>query len=606
MRYLDLSFKGRKILAVIILIAFFAFTPTNLVQAESFMPVADVKPGMKGIAKTVIEGTKIEEFNVEVISVMKNKGPSGDLILVRASGEVIDKAGGIAQGMSGSPVYIDGKLVGAVAYGWSLTDHRIGMLTPIHDMLKLWQLPDKNFKAKTSEVEESKVIDETSKELVPITTPIMANGFSERAMDMLKTKLQPYNMVPYAVGAAPDDMQNDKLQPGSAVGAQLVSGDVSIGAVGTVTYVEGDKVLAFGHPFLKKGNTNYFLTDAYIFTTISSIENSFKLGTTGQNIGIVNQDRGAGIAGLTGKYPTTVPIRMTIVDKNQNKTNEMSARVIQDDKLSAALSATTLFNAIDKTLDRTGEGTAKITFEIMGQQGFPKENLVRENMFYSPVGIGELAVGEFFEVMAILFENQFAEVDILDVKVNVEIEEIRKTARIMEARPLKSEAKPGEKVDIAVKIQPYRGEIIEKIVTYQVPKEIKPGSMLLTVRGGGMVPVFYALFDEGSKGAEAVMFKKPNKKPKSMQELVNTIMAKDRNHDIVVEQFPTALLPQNAKPNNDNNKIKTPLMLMSEEKVTKLKDEVPTNSRQGLQGNKYYIATEYIIEGDTQIVLEVK
>ena len=119
--------------------AFFFWSFSSLALAADIMPVGDVRPGMQGIAKTVVAGTDIEEFGVEVIGVLKDKGPSGDLILVRTYGDVIDRTGGIVQGMSGSPVYIDGKLVGAIAYGWSLTDHRVGMLTPIGDMLKLWE-----------------------------------------------------------------------------------------------------------------------------------------------------------------------------------------------------------------------------------------------------------------------------------------------------------------------------------------------------------------------------------------------------------------------------------------------------------------------------------
>lgn len=326
-----MSFIFRRCLPA--LLAIIVALPMTLVQAAPrMMPVDEVKAGMRGSAKTVISGTKIEEFGVEVLGVMKNKGPSGDLILVKTYGDVIERTGGIAQGMSGSPVYIDGRLVGAIAFGWPFADHKVGMVTPIADMLKLWELPEQPRQAETkdnqpSEGPEKKKSDpdmpaESPGEQKPApdmpqaaATPLMASGFGDKALAMLTEKLKPLNLAPYAAGEAPEGVAYGPLEPGSAVGVQLVRGDVGLSAIGTATYVEDGKVLAFGHPFLKKGASGYFLTNAYIFTTVSGMENSFKVGATGQAVGRINQDRGAGVAGELNKFPNIIPMRIIINDK---------------------------------------------------------------------------------------------------------------------------------------------------------------------------------------------------------------------------------------------------------------------------------------------------
>ncbi len=153
-------------------------------MAETFMQINEVQPGMTGYAKTVAHGRDIETFPVEILGIMKNGGPSGDLILARFSGPLIEETGGIAQGMSGSPVYIDGKLVGAIAYGWSFTKSRMGMITPIADMVKLWNNPTR---------EEIPDFNARETQLIPIATPLMASGFDGASMEWLKGKLKSYN-----------------------------------------------------------------------------------------------------------------------------------------------------------------------------------------------------------------------------------------------------------------------------------------------------------------------------------------------------------------------------------------------------------------------------
>lgn len=574
--------------------------PAALVQAAAdIMPVEDIKPGMHGIAKTVVAGTKIEEFGVEVLGIMKNKGPSGDLILVRTYGDLIERTGGIAQGMSGSPVYINGKLVGAVAYGWSLTDHKIGMVTPIGDMLKLWEMPDK---------EANKYALNVPSEFEPVATPVMVAGFGEQALAMLKDKLKPLNLVPYSVGGAPDGSLSAPIEPGSTVGVELVRGDVSLGALGTVTYVEGDKVLAFGHPFLKKGNTGYFMTNAYVFTTVPSLENSFKVGATGDLVGTISQDRGAGVGGTLGRYPSIIPVRIIIKDNTTGIASDAAIQVVQDEQLAPILTATTVFNFIEKTLDRVGPGTARVGFEVSGRD-LPGDSIKRENMFYSAGNIGEAAVGELYEALAMIANNKFTPVDVMDVKVNISIDQERRTAAIMEARANVATAKPGDTVDITVKLKPYRETPITRVVSYVIPKDQPAGPLTLEVRGGGMVPLMYGLLK--AQGLEQELVRIERNKQRSFDDVIEDLVNRDRNNDIVVEvlemdygnlggsgpankagqmKLENEPKPADNKPQK-SDKVKSPLG-----DLTRLSEE---------NKNKYHVSTDYIIDSDTQVMIQV-
>lgn len=583
----------------IALLVFLLAWPATLVEAApDIMPLSEVKAGMQGVAKTVVSGTKIEEFGVEVLGIMKNKGPSGDLILVRTFGNLIDRTGGIAQGMSGSPVYIDGKLVGAISFGWSFTDHKIGMVTPIADMLKLWELPS----GKSAQTKGETTDDPLLK---PEATPLMAAGFGQRALALLTDKLRPYKLVPYAVGDAPEGTDLGPLEPGSAVGVQLVRGDVSLGALGTVTYVEGNKVLAFGHPFLKKGESSYFLTNAYVFTTVTGLENSFKVGAVGTALGFVGQDRGAGVAGEIDRFPSILPMRIVVTDSALGTTRDAEVQVVQDEQLTPVLAAASVLSVIEKTTDRVGSGTAKVVFEISARN-MPGEVFKRENMFYSPANIGEQAISELYELLALLAGNQFQAVDVMDVKVDVTVEPERRTATVMEARTNVAAAKPGEKIDVIVNLKPYRGEMVTRTVSFTIPQDQPPGPLTLEVRGGGMVPLA-ELLNKRQKGEGEVLQQLGKLKTRTFTDMIKELADRDRNNDIIVEVMDTDF----ADLLGDPGQTKTPSAKLNP--VSRAGGAGKHAPRAGglAAGNKgdgsgkSFLSTEYIIDSDTQIIINV-
>lgn len=591
----------------------FVFMPlTN--AAVPIMPLTEVAVGAHGVGRTVVAGTRIEEFGVEILAIMKNKGEAGDLILVRTYGDAIDRSGGVAQGMSGSPVFIDGRLIGAIGYGWSLTDQRTAMVTPIEDMLKLLEPPPVKIPEQPTEPPDKandKPAEKTKgKEHQLLGTQLMAAGFSDAALNFLKKELKPLNLTPVTVGDPPPEIAYGALEPGSAVGVQLVRGDVSLGALGTVTYVDGNKVLAFGHPFLKRGQTDFLMTNAYIFTTIRGLESSFKLGAPGEAIGTILQDRGAGISGEMNQFPGIVPMRMKIKSSGLARERDMAVQIVQDEEIMPILATSSLLNAIDKAIDRTGSGTVRIRFEISGR-GMPGETYQRENMFYSPDNASEASLAEFYEFLAFLAANPHNQVTVMDIQAEIDVSPERRTARILSAKPLQITRKPGEVVDIEVKLKPYRGEPITRTVSYTVPKQQKVGNLNLTVRGGG----FFSLDSLLKKlGVDAENPKPSRKPPKSFEEMMADFNKRDRNNDIVVEpagadefdgegfdpeKKPKLTLSEKekaaraaspAKPDKPN-KAKTIGSLLKQAKLDK-KD-------------KGCLTTDYIIEGDSEVSLGI-
>lgn len=575
------------------LLAVWLFPLSVGLAAPTIMPVSDLQVGMHGIAKTVVEGTKIEDFDVEILGVMKGQGPSGDLILVRTSGPVIDRTGGIAQGMSGSPVYIDGKLVGAIAYGWSMTDHRVGMVTPIGDMLKNLDIANSTVKLTPPGSSDP---TELPAGFEPTDTPLMVSGYSASSLDFLKTKLEPFHLTPLEVGAAPAGTQYGTIEPGSSIGVQLVRGDVNVGALGTVTYVDGDKFVAFGHPFMQKGSVDFLATNAYIFSTVGSLDSPFKVGATGDLVGTVSQDRGAGIAGQLNQYPYIIPFRVTVEDNDLQNTVDSDYQVVRDEELAPTLGATGVYNVIQKATDRVGGGTARVSFEITGR-GLPGDTLKRENMFYAPDKIGELAISELFEALNMLIQNPFHPIDLFDVKVNVTMDSSRQTATLLSAAATTANVKPGDSVNINVTLKPFRGGTFVSTIPYKVPQNQPAGPLLLEVRGGGMIPITQLLLKRQGLDPDLL---NPDKKSRSLDTLINDFVTRDHNNDVVVE-----IIDNPTADNGEAVPAAAPAVKSGSKLKSSVADSLDQNKPDADKKVKSYLTTAYIIDGDAQVALNV-
>ena len=616
----------KKVIATGIAAMCFATAAVPAHAMDPILPFRDVKGGMTGTAYTVVDSSgEIRSFDVDIVGNMDNGKGSSRMIMARARGPVIEQAGGILQGMSGSPVYVNGRLVGAVAAGIKEMTPYTFFITPIEDMMKLWTMPDtknktrlktvnmhkvveerkkqaakekeeENKKAETSgnailnrimdviheaedtskemkakqeaaeketaekekaEAEKAKsaavetadqaaakdaakaeeaadapaeeaataedkaAVDEAAKASTPVKDAVAAktaaatedkaqakdekaltkqpktvmylSGFSQPGIDFLQKNVpvgRDVTFMPMGVRTEGEGntLYNASLKPGSAVGVAIVYGDFAVGATGTVTAVDGKKILGFGHPFLHRGNVNYFMTDATVVGTISGQSNGMKIANIGNIIGRISQDRETGIAGTIGDFPTVVPVKVRIQDTTLGRTDDYGARIAYDEAFLPELSGGIAYAAMTKTSDTLAGATANVHFTIRTNAA-DGGKFERSNMFYNTADVGQIAVGELMQAMSIVCSNTEQESDIVDVQVDVQMENGRKTATLLSAVPDKATVKPGDLVKFTTTIKPYRRDKETLLIPYRVPVTAPEGPLTLDIRGGGVAPI---------------------------------------------------------------------------------------------------------------------
>lgn len=586
--------NSRKVLAAVLGLMMTGLAGVcGLAEEPAFLPISEVQEGMRGYAKTVVHGREISTFDVEVLGVMKDRGATGgDLVLVRVSGPVIDETNGIAQGMSGSPVYIGGKLLGAVAYGFPQSGGRIGMVTPISDMLSLWTMEDQR---------DSSFLPAPSNDLVPIETPLMASGYTPEAMDYLSKKMEDFHMTPYAAADAGSDDFAYPLEAGGAVAASLVSGDLKLGAVGTVTYVDGDRMVAFGHPFMSRGSSGYFMHNSYILAVVPSQNLPFKLGTVGAEIGTVDQDRGAGISGRSGTVPAFTALHASVTDTDRKVENDLDVRMIRDESLLPTLSATSVYNAVSRVMDRRGEGSVEIDYTLYPED--PKQQTFsRKNLYWSASDIAERSVDELYNVVRLLAQNRFEDYPLRSIQVDMHVTKERRTAQLLDATATPMIVSPGDPIFIRVRLEPYRGKVFYKDLTFTVPKDQPLGEMILEVRGGGVVPLPYLIQQQKYNLTDEILERL--RTYKDLKDLQDKLMKEDQNNQVVVEILdPEVSMIAKDEEKSSDVKIQN---RKNPEKPDYLKgkdsEEETTKEREAAVSR---VETGYVIYGDGQFTFQV-
>jgi SpoIVB peptidase S55 len=464
------------------------------------MPVNEIRPGMKGVAYTVFEGTKPEPMDVEILGVMHNVfGPKSDIILIRLHGAKPEYTGVVA-GMSGSPVYIDGKLVGALSYRiGEFSKEPIGGVTPIGEMLEINEI-DKTQPADAKAgdpargpmrvsgpgqpSEATAGAQRVSNYLQPIDAPMMFSGFSETALSQFSSQLKQVGLTP-VMGAGsvdPNAKQPEPIEPGSSVSAILVRGDMNIAATCTVTYMDPKRLLACGHPLLNFGHVEMPMTKAEVLLSLPSPANAFKIVNTTEQIGSFVQDRHSGILGRFGENPEMIPVTVNV--RGGIKPKSLHFDVLNNFKLTPTLMMTTVFNALQGMND-FGEDT---TYQLSGKinvQGFTPVSL--QNMF-APADSGNsaavnvaLAVGERFTR---IYQNPYAAPDIQGVNLDVDLIHDRRFARIESARTDVTEARPGDDITIESVLRPYRGERVVRQIHVKIPTSTPEGTLRILVSDG--------------------------------------------------------------------------------------------------------------------------
>jgi len=488
------------------------------------MPLKDVKVGMRGVAYTVFQGTTPEKMDLEVLGILRNMtGPKGDVILIRLYGKKPEYTGVVA-GMSGSPVYIDGKLVGALAYRiGDFSKEPIAGVTPIASMLEIdamdssspregsdaaAQTPRPAPAAGPGATPNVPGTQQFASLLKPIETPLAFSGFSEDAIRQFAPQFEAAGVLPVVgVGSSSNTIQTAPIVPGSSIGAVLVQGDMNIAATCTVTYIDATHLLACGHAFLNYGKVDMPMTKSTILATLPSPANSFKIATTNQTIGAFVQDRHTGILGRFGMVPQMIPVTLNFTGISHPKTFHF--QVLNNARLTPTVMMSTVYNAI-LGINEYGEDT---TFRVKGDinvAGYPELSI--DNM-YTPLDSGNptaasiaLAVGERFSR---IFDNPYERPEIKGVDLNINLIKERRWARLETARTDVTEARPGDKIVVETVLRPYRGDRIVRQIPIRIPTSTPRGTLRILVSDGdtlnrmrSMGTVLGQKFDLGSTIAQ--------------------------------------------------------------------------------------------------------
>src|ERR1700683_450710 len=470
-------------------------------QSPKTIAVSQIHAGMRGVAYTVFEGVKPEAMEVEVLGVLHNvNGPKGDIILVRLHGEKVEYTGVVA-GMSGSPVYFDGKLAGALAFRiGEFSKEPIAGVTPIADMLEISALdhspaeetsaikPSVNAAAgKTAAPGEASGLAGSGQDftnyLKPIETPLVFNGFSEQAIHLFAGQFATSGIVPVmGAGSMSGDKQPEPLEPGSAVSAILVRGDMDIEATCTVTYMDAQRLLACGHPLLQFGSVDLPMNKAEVLATLPSPLNAFKIVNTTEPVGTFVQDRHTGIMGVFNRQPDMIPVALSIHSSTGVK--QFHYEVLNNPKLTPVALMVTVFNA----LHGVNEFGEEITYRLAGSidvKGFP--DVTMRNMFApsensQPAAMqAAIALGERFER---IYDNPYSAAAVAGVKLDFDLVRERRWARLESARTDVTEARPGEEIMLETVLAPYRGERIVQQIPVKIPTSASKGTLRILVSDG--------------------------------------------------------------------------------------------------------------------------
>lgn len=464
-------------------------------------PLSALEPGQRGYALTATSPEDVARFDVEVLALQYDAGTGFPLVLVRTSGPVIDASGGIASGMSGSPVYLphegENALLGAVSFTFPESTGGLGLVTPIETMRQA------DPRAGAVAGSASRVArfgpEFDPQEAVPVRTPLLLSGLSARASTFLAPFLDE-RLEPLTLGTtgasgvqANSYAEQDRafvLGPGSAVSAQLVRGDVTVAAVGTLTLVEDGVFWAFGHPLLGQGAASFALAPAYVTAVVPSRSVPFKLADSGRRVlGSVTQDRPYAISGVLGRTPRMVPVTLLF----SGEAGQLRKRfdVTADERLYAPLLSAATLQAFDELLAARGGGTADLAWTITLRGGRTLRVLEQAA---SPDDVAFAAAELAAEPLGLLAANPFRDAEVERVEVTVRVRRSQKVAELVEVVPERRTLKAGGTAFVNVRLQPYRDEPTVERVRIPLPPRLR-GPVTLSVRGGATAP-------EGEEGGD--------------------------------------------------------------------------------------------------------
>lgn len=512
----------------ILLLALLTFAPTAVGQtagqtaatplgaSDTILP-EDLRPGMKGVGYTVVRGVEPVAFDVEIVGVLPDTFPQLDLVVARLTGLDLERSN-VVSGMSGSPVFIDGRLLGAIAYRMAPFAHEaVAGIVPISAMLDVGSFGSDAGGRVADDPERIGRLLETAAALLtggapsaelepmwsptipgmrPIATPVSLSGFRPEIVRSVAPLFESLGWQPVAGGVGGGGVPVEaNLVPGGALSIQIMRGDVNVAASGTITWRDGDRLVAFGHPFLQGGAVDFPMTAARVLTVLSSASDSSKLTVAGEEIlGAVRQDRLPAVMGVIGARPELIPIRLEI--DRQPRSERISFEVVSDPILTPLYVFLGIVNAVQSVDQVYGEGSIEL------------ETRIRLSGVEEPVRFGNLFSSQnqaviglsstLSSIFGFLYGNPFESVRIAEVDVGISLRNDRRSAAISRVWHDRTRVRPGEVVTIGVELQPHREPAVTETLTFRIPEGAPAGPITLLVGDASSIGLEEQSFIQGS------------------------------------------------------------------------------------------------------------
>jgi hypothetical protein len=485
--------KGTPVLALALLWAATGVAETSVPVA----PVSSLRPGQKAVVRTVFAGDSVESFDAEIVGVVPGGRSEGDLILARATSPRVEQTG-VAQGMSGSPVYVDGKLIGALSSGWSFSKEPVFGITPIAEMLAVLDQPDlppgegtpgpvgvdpvagaprfREFRWADADTAPPASAPPSSRSWLAL--PLAASGLHPAALASVRAMFEPQGFTVVPGGRGKDPEPHATLEPGSAVMVDIMRGDLNLSALGTVTYRQGDRVLLFGHPFFQSGDVRLPLSTAHVTTILGSLNTSFKIGFAGTPVGTATQDRRTAVGGRLGASPKLLPIRIEVRGAGP-RAQHFAYESIDDRSLLSQLIATAALNSL---LESGGTGvmqSVRWTMDVWrGGHALKLGDLEAGESPLSDVAASLSAPVRF------LAANPYSRFHADSLVIVLETHAGRAQSTLRSAGLAASRVRPGGVAHVRIELERWRGAREAVSIDLPVPDELPDGRYLVHVGGG--------------------------------------------------------------------------------------------------------------------------
>lgn len=512
-----------------------AYAPAADVEPlpANFMPSSQLRPGMVGEGRTVFHGFKPETFKATILGVRHNALPGANMIIARLEGPMLEGHGVVA-GMSGSPVFVDGRLIGAVAYGWSFSYEPLCGITPIESMWQVWNNIGKSGLAKqksraagpalalsapwdwqtewnslqntfkdpgpgtegsgpnSSLSPQSSVSSPQSSPegFVPLSTPIFVSGASPTAVQLLSRFFKAHNLEvidagPLGAGSGGSETKEPAppIEPGSALGIPMLIGELNIAGVGTVTWRDGDKMIAFGHPMRNAGGVAVPMSAAWIVTFMQSYERSFKLGEVRDLVGTMDQDRAFAIGGKLGQSPPFIPIEIKIGGPAASNPRVFKYKAWKDADFFPAMAMVAVDSAWANGGGGIGEMTLVFDYTIRLTDG---RTVTKHALNSTDSGVISGPLDAILFDLFMLEHNPFEEADIASLSVSLDAREGRRDQfEIVAVTPEHSRYLAGDTVRMQMRLRRWRGSEEIRPIQLKLPNPLKPGAYSIQIADAG-------------------------------------------------------------------------------------------------------------------------